>query len=188
MDMKSIGARIKSRRKQRNLTIKELAAKASVSHALIARLENGSAGDARISTLNKLAVALECPPESLVSNGERSYQPGGSSSADVIETWLTEFIFGIQKLKQYGLNTRLANTVIRGAGRILLSPVLGRAFQLSESAAPLPFEKWCEAVLSGAIAPNALLEIQDMGAKRYNDLLAAIRRYQGARSGNADGR
>ena len=54
-----MGERVTARRKELNLTIRDLAIKSGFSHEQIRRLEGGQT-DAKLSTLVHLANALEC--------------------------------------------------------------------------------------------------------------------------------
>ena len=64
-------------RLERFVTQDELAARAGVGSATIHRLENGS--PARLSTIRKLAGALDVEPSQLTSSSEQ--EPGQSSAA-----------------------------------------------------------------------------------------------------------
>lgn len=63
-----LGARIRSVRSRRGLTVVELAAKAQVSKSLISQIERGLAAPS-IETLRKVAMALEVPMFSLFLDG-----------------------------------------------------------------------------------------------------------------------
>lgn len=58
MDASSIGERIRSVRRLRSLTQRELATAAGVSESLIKKLEQGSITDVRLETLHKIALPL----------------------------------------------------------------------------------------------------------------------------------
>ena len=57
--------KIKERREKLGITQAELIRRSGLSKALISPLENGAEMDLKISTLKKLAEALECSPKSL---------------------------------------------------------------------------------------------------------------------------
>ena len=63
-----IKIRLKPVRERKLLTQEELAVRSKITRAAISRIENG--GDARISTLRKLAAALEVEPEELIDSGK----------------------------------------------------------------------------------------------------------------------
>lgn len=54
-----MGYKIKEAREERRLTQEELAEKSGVSRPTIVALENGKAEDVKISTLQKLAAAMD---------------------------------------------------------------------------------------------------------------------------------
>lgn len=60
----TLGQRLRRLRRQRLLTLRELAAKSGVSIGTIHRIENDR-GIPRLRTLRRLAAALEVPPEAL---------------------------------------------------------------------------------------------------------------------------
>jgi transcriptional regulator with XRE-family HTH domain len=66
--MVHIGERLKELRDRRYLTQRELAARAGMSPATIAKLETNNA-EPRPGTLRKLAEALECHPDDLTGYG-----------------------------------------------------------------------------------------------------------------------
>ena len=63
----SVGDRVRSVRKRRGLTQRELATAAGVSLSLVKKLEQGEYGDLRLETVHKLAVALRVPTSALAA-------------------------------------------------------------------------------------------------------------------------
>ncbi|NEW42781.1 helix-turn-helix transcriptional regulator [Nocardia cyriacigeorgica] len=61
-----LGERLQSIRKRRGLTQRELAESAGVSVSLIRKIEQGERDDARVDTLRRFAVALDCPLTALL--------------------------------------------------------------------------------------------------------------------------
>ncbi|MFE3187642.1 helix-turn-helix domain-containing protein [Nocardia sp. NPDC059240] len=61
-----LGERLRSVRKRRGLTQRELAAGSGVSVSFIRKIEQGERDDARIETLRRLAVGLGCPLTALI--------------------------------------------------------------------------------------------------------------------------
>jgi transcriptional regulator with XRE-family HTH domain len=66
-----IGERLRSIRKRRGMTQRELAQAASVSASLVKRAEQGEYGGMRLETARKLAVALKVPTTALVTDSDR---------------------------------------------------------------------------------------------------------------------
>ncbi|ACV59957.1 transcriptional regulator, XRE family (plasmid) [Alicyclobacillus acidocaldarius subsp. acidocaldarius DSM 446] len=64
--MSQFGQYLRKLRKERNLTINQLALYSGVSSALISRIENGQRGRPKPDTLKKLASALKVPYEDLL--------------------------------------------------------------------------------------------------------------------------
>ena len=67
----SIGKRIKSLRKQRDITIEELAAKLGKNRTTVYRYENGDIENLPLDILNPLAEALDTTPAYLMGWGEK---------------------------------------------------------------------------------------------------------------------
>lgn len=63
---KLIGSRLKNARKERGLTLLELAGKVGLSEGNVQRYESGNIANVSISVLVKFASALELPPEELL--------------------------------------------------------------------------------------------------------------------------
>ncbi len=63
---KLIGSRLKNARKERGLTLLELAGKVGLSEGNVQRYESGNIANVSISVLIKFASALELPPEELL--------------------------------------------------------------------------------------------------------------------------
>ncbi|MFE3447174.1 helix-turn-helix domain-containing protein [Nocardia sp. NPDC059180] len=61
-----LGERLQSIRKRRGLTQRELAESAGVSVSLIRKIEQGERDDARVDTLRRFSVALNCPLTALL--------------------------------------------------------------------------------------------------------------------------
>ncbi|WP_040808340.1 helix-turn-helix domain-containing protein [Nocardia concava] len=66
-----LGQRLRSVRKRRGLTQRELAAGSGVSVSFIRKIEQGERDDARIETLRRLAVGLGCPLTALIGDEPR---------------------------------------------------------------------------------------------------------------------
>lgn len=64
--MEMLGNRIKGVRKSKNMSIYELASKSGLSDSYLGRLENGKRKDPSISTVIKIATALEISIEDLI--------------------------------------------------------------------------------------------------------------------------
>lgn len=60
-----MGYRIKEIRKQKNMSQEELAAKSGVSRTTISALENDSSKETMMSTLKKIAIALDVTMEQI---------------------------------------------------------------------------------------------------------------------------
>ncbi|WP_081706643.1 helix-turn-helix domain-containing protein [Nocardia sp. CNY236] len=73
-----LGERLQNRRKRHGLTQRELAESAGVSVSLIRKIEQGEREDARIATLRRLAVGLDCPLTALL--GPAPIIPGDGST------------------------------------------------------------------------------------------------------------
>ncbi len=63
----SIGKKIKKEREKVKMTQSELAATADVSRALICQLEKGLRNDVKVTTLTKIAKALNCELNDLIN-------------------------------------------------------------------------------------------------------------------------
>ncbi len=63
---KLIGSRLKNARKERGLTLLDLAGKVGLSEGNVQRYESGNIANVSISVLVKFASALELPPEELL--------------------------------------------------------------------------------------------------------------------------
>lgn len=70
MDASTLGERIRSTRRRRGLTQRELATAAGVSESLIKKLEQGTITDVRLETLHKIAIPLKVPTSHLVTGPE----------------------------------------------------------------------------------------------------------------------
>ena len=66
MENNSAGDRIRSVRKRRGLTQRELAAAAGLSHSTVKKIEQGSYGGIRLETLRRLAAAMGVPTTTLM--------------------------------------------------------------------------------------------------------------------------
>jgi transcriptional regulator with XRE-family HTH domain len=67
MDASTLGERIRSVRRRRGLTQRELATAAGASESLIKKLEQGTITDLRLETLHKFAVVLKVPTSHLAA-------------------------------------------------------------------------------------------------------------------------
>ncbi|GAA4676937.1 hypothetical protein GCM10023347_34150 [Streptomyces chumphonensis] len=74
-DTPDIGSRLRSIRKRRGLTQRELAQAAGVSTSLVSKLEQGVIGDVRLETARQLAVALRVSTTSLLQRDEPGPPP-----------------------------------------------------------------------------------------------------------------
>ena len=68
--MRELGSNIRLFRRQRGLTQQELAEKADIGAASVARLESGLVADPRLSTLVKLSGALDTEVRELLPSEE----------------------------------------------------------------------------------------------------------------------
>ena len=64
--LKNIGKRIKELREERNLEQQDLGGKCNLNNSALSRIESGRI-NSTVSTLNKIAVALEVPLKELFS-------------------------------------------------------------------------------------------------------------------------
>jgi transcriptional regulator with XRE-family HTH domain len=78
----STGDRVRSVRKRRGLTQRELATSAGISLSLVKKLEQGEYGDMRIETVHKLAIVLRVPTSALAA-GPDAAEP----ESDDVEQW-----------------------------------------------------------------------------------------------------
>jgi transcriptional regulator with XRE-family HTH domain len=67
MDASTLGERIRSTRRRRGLTQRDLATAAGVSESLIKKLEQGTITDVRLETLHKIAIPLRVPTSTLAA-------------------------------------------------------------------------------------------------------------------------
>jgi transcriptional regulator with XRE-family HTH domain len=81
----SIGDRIRSVRKRRGLTQRDLAQSAGMSLSLVKKLEQGSITDVRLETLHKFAIVLKVPTSCLVTGPEQPDPVTPEQWADVRE-------------------------------------------------------------------------------------------------------
>jgi len=68
--MKFSGSRLRTLRGEANLTQRELAARAGVSRGTVKRLENGTDVNLTLTTLERLADALNISPDDLIDSEE----------------------------------------------------------------------------------------------------------------------
>jgi transcriptional regulator with XRE-family HTH domain len=78
----SIGDRVRSVRKRRGLTQRELATLAGVSLSLVKKLEQGEYGDVRLETVHKLAKVLRVPTSNLATGPDAAEPDHGD-----VEEW-----------------------------------------------------------------------------------------------------
>ena len=65
--------KVKEIRLKNNLTQEELAIKANISRATIVKIESGDAVEVKISTLQAIAKALDCPVSAFLCNKRLVY-------------------------------------------------------------------------------------------------------------------
>ncbi|WP_026405223.1 helix-turn-helix domain-containing protein [Actinomadura rifamycini] len=82
MTTRSVGDRLRSTRKRRGLTQRELATLAGVSLSLVRKLEQGEQRDTRLETLRKFAAALRVPTSDLIDG-----PPADEDEQDAGEQW-----------------------------------------------------------------------------------------------------
>ena len=79
--MRVDGAKLRSARERRFLTLRELAERAGVAYVTIWRAENGTTGSARMGTIRALAEALGIEPAELVDWGGEGEGEEGKAAA-----------------------------------------------------------------------------------------------------------
>jgi transcriptional regulator with XRE-family HTH domain len=78
-----LGDRVRSIRKRRGLTQRELAAASGLSYALVQKVEQGERTDIRVETALKLATALRVPTSSILQRDAATDEP----APDIEEAW-----------------------------------------------------------------------------------------------------
>ena len=87
MEASSPGERIRSIRKRRGISQRDLAQRAGVSRSLVEKLEEGTYGDVRLETLMKLAVALRVPTSMLLAVRADDNRESGDAHPDTAREW-----------------------------------------------------------------------------------------------------
>ena len=88
-----VGALIRDRRIAHDLTLQELAGLAGMHHPTLSRLERGCGGDVKLSTLRRLARALQMPLPALLPEGQAGGPTRPCETAPAVQAMILERMY-----------------------------------------------------------------------------------------------